>query len=984
MARVRSPRLIGRDADLARLEAALDAVRESGRSRVVVVLGEAGIGKTRLVEELSVRAARASITTRVGACLDVGGGVPFAPWLEILRRGSGPGTGGPDLVGALQLIRPALDGSTSENPVIGQSRLFGAFLDRIQAWVAGQPSILVIEDLHWADRGTLELTAFLAWNLRDDPLLVVLTARDDEARDPLADDLLHEVLRQATTDRLELRRLDVGEVAEQLASIAGHAVDAAVSVSVHARSGGNPYLAEELAALSIDGDIAGLPPTPRDIVLARLAGLPLPAQRVAEAAAVGGPRVDPERLLTVVDEGVGDVRTAVDSLLDAALLVRVRDADRPERLEFRHALTREAIEGDLLVPERRAWHARWAAALESDTGQLDHAAIADHRRSSGRPDLALPHDLLVARLAYTESAFATSADAFDRILDDLDAGHDVGLDPRPDRAEILRSAADANRYAGRAARSVELMTELLALLPEADHRARATAHERLGTYRTDAGDHAGAMTETARALELLGDGDPVDRARLLVSHVITLVDNVRFDGVLDLAREASVLAHDHDLVAIEALARCQIGVATALLGDAATAGPEMDRAWDLALGCGDPEAILLVALDRPVVDGIRGDFDAAAERGAEGVAAIERIGAIGAFDALGLVTNLAADLTLLGRWAEADHWLGRADAVDPLGRLRHETILLRARLASWRGDPATAAAELSRPHVPVGPQIDCYDAIIAGDAARLAGHPLDGLSAAESAMTEVAPVGNLTGLLQRLEVAALAVSSALDVRDRGDPAASADAAARALALADASATAWGELAGRRDVAEARGWQAVIDAGRADLADDPAAVDAWRVAAETWRGMRLRYAEGWAWHRLAAAALRHRAPRAIASEAARRAHAVAVDLGAAPLREEVEALARRSRLGPLSDVPERPTTSRSGLGLTDRERQVLALIADGQTNRQIAEALFISPKTASVHVSNVLGKLGVGGRVEAAMTAVRDGLLEEMNTRAERN
>ncbi|HZA81133.1 MAG TPA: AAA family ATPase, partial [Actinomycetes bacterium] len=299
-----SPTFVGRTEELARLAAAADRAA-AGAPTAVLIGGEAGVGKTRLVGELVASAREAGATVLVGGCVELGGeGVPFAPLIEALRpflrdldepqlAQLVPGPARAELARLWTANQPELgDRLPSPSGGLGtgpggfglgsdQGRLFELLLVLLERLGAERPAVLVVEDLHWADRSTRDLLAFLVRNLRHGRLLLVMTYRSDELhrRHPLRP-FLAELDRGRRVERLELERFGRDEVAAQLAGIQGAPAPAELTERIHARSDGNAFFVEELAATAAAGADGELPPSLRDTLLARIELLPEPTQQV--------------------------------------------------------------------------------------------------------------------------------------------------------------------------------------------------------------------------------------------------------------------------------------------------------------------------------------------------------------------------------------------------------------------------------------------------------------------------------------------------------------------------------------------------------------------------------------------------------------------------------------------------------------------------------------------------------------------------------
>jgi AAA ATPase domain len=303
--RVASPTLVGRIQELQFLEAARRRAAD-GEPAVVLVGGEAGVGKTRLVGEFASRCAADGTRVLVGGCMPVGdGALPYAPILEALRplpdelgteavrELAGPSW--PELARLLPSLGEPLAGPAGE---AAQSRLFELLLGLLGRLAEQAPLVLVVEDLHWADQSTRDLLAFLVRNLRRNRVLVVVTYRNDEPGQERLGPFLAELDRGGPVQRLELPRLDQAQTTAQLVGILGVAPAAEVVDAVFARSEGNPYFTEELLAAVRAGSRA-LPVTLRDLLRGRVQALSQPAQQVLGVVAVGG-RPVPHRLLAKV------------------------------------------------------------------------------------------------------------------------------------------------------------------------------------------------------------------------------------------------------------------------------------------------------------------------------------------------------------------------------------------------------------------------------------------------------------------------------------------------------------------------------------------------------------------------------------------------------------------------------------------------------------------------------------------------------------
>ena len=366
-----SARFVGRADELGLLEAGLEAIHE-GRATTFVIAGEAGVGKTRLIEEFLARAEAVGAVGLVGGCLDLEEGrLPFGPFIEALRprmrelepaaRQELAALGGEELAPLLPELEPREENRRA-TATVAQGRLFELILSLLSGLASAEPLALVFEDVHWSDRSTRDLLAFLARNLRGERVQLIATYRSDELyRGHPLRSLLVELERNRRVQRIDLEPFTRDEVSEQLAGILGDNVDTELVDSVFERSQGNAFLAEELVvagARSADD----LPPTLRDILLMRSERLPASAQELLRVVAVGG-RLVSDRLLAVVSALEESER--LEALHDA-VSHHVLDSRGFAGYAFRHELVREAVYHELLPEERSRLHMAYGEVLSAD------------------------------------------------------------------------------------------------------------------------------------------------------------------------------------------------------------------------------------------------------------------------------------------------------------------------------------------------------------------------------------------------------------------------------------------------------------------------------------------------------------------------------------------------------------------------------------------------------------------------------------------
>jgi len=988
-----SPVFIGRQDEMSSLARLLDRVRARD-SAFALIGGEAGVGKTRLVRELSARAAADGFCVLTGQCVELGAeGLPLAPLVDALRtlaRTMPPdvlaGVLGPAAPGLSRLLPELVPLTAAESPAgedMQKAQLLELVLGTLSRLSTVAPVLFTVEDVHWADRSTLDLTAFLIRSLRNARVLVVVTYRSDELhrRHPLRP-LLASWERDRSIDRIDLRRFDRDEVAAQLHAILGEVPGQAVADTVFDRSGGNAYLVEELAGtVKAHGDPADLPPSLADVLLSRVDALSPDAQKLLRTASVAG-RAVPDRLLAeVAGLGENELYAALREAVENHLLVVAPDG---QGYAFRHALTRDAVYEDMLPGERVRLHAAYGEALERDpglaTGQALPAALAYHWYAALDLPRALPASIDAARYAMDSYAPAEALRHLERALEIwprvADARQRTGLD----RVEVSKRAGEAAYRSGALDRARSLLADAMAELPaDADRVRRALLLERYAMVQRDTGVPAEATESLRQALALLPAGETnLAHAVVLAALANALLHADDMEGSAETARQAIAAAHAAGAKNAEADASITLGSAMSYLGQA-DAGLDALR-FGLRLGLEIAETEGSYTALRAYVNlsdtlEMLSQHAEAAQVAADGLRLAERAGSartIGCY----LTGNRAEPLLRLGRWAEVDQLTAQALADLPEGVFGATLHQVRAELAAMRGDRGEAAAELRALRQTVGDSVDvqftqparyvaALIALGASDLPRARDAVAAGLAdAAEAWNSRYAWPVLWLGMRTEADDATRCRARREDV-----PAAIAARCAELAAIAARLATAAPALAGYRQLVVAEHARA---AGTATAADWAGAATAWRAAEEP-------YPLSYALLRLAEVQVSAGDMPAAAASVGE-AHALAERLGAGPVGAEAAALARRARLSLGPDAAangagaagREPADELARFGLTDREREVLLLVAAGRSNPEIATALFISAKTASVHVSNILAKLGVSGRVEAAAVVHRLG------------
>ena len=495
---------VGRTGELARLHEAWRFVRDRRARRLLLLAGEPGVGKTRLALRFACEADDATVL--IGRCSE-DPLAAFEPFTDVLRH-VGPAAARA-LAGSGELDR--LLGGARRGPdddAGARHRLFAAVDDVLTGIAERRPLVLILDDLHWADRPTLLLLSFVLRGGRPAPLLVLGTYRDTEVgrRTPLAA-ALADLRRDGGAERIGLRGLAPGEVGELATAWLGAETAARVAGTVHARTGGNAFFVEEVLRGLADDD-ASVPESVRHAVGARLARLSPEADELLAVAAVLGLVVDAELLASVAGRPAAEVEPLLDELFEARLLL----AREGRSLEFPHALVREAVDRDL-NPLRRARLHRAAAAALIARGEERHLAEIAHHLSEAADDRAPDYLRRAGEEALAMLAYEEAAAQFER-----------ALEATPDSGPLLLARGDALLRAGEPAAArgcFELAASLARRAGDPVLLGRAAlGHAGLGISIIDLDARAIALLE--EALAALGDREPVLRSELLARLAVEL------------------------------------------------------------------------------------------------------------------------------------------------------------------------------------------------------------------------------------------------------------------------------------------------------------------------------------------------------------------------------------------------------------------------------------------------------------------------------
>lgn len=996
-----SPVFVGRTAELETLNDAL-ARAAAGEPQAWVLGGEAGVGKTRLVEEFASAAAREGAVVVLGGCVEIGAdGLPFAPFstaLRALRREL------PDELAAaaagqeeeLARLLPELgestpSGGSDRSDEEGMARLFELTARLLERVAAGRTVVVALEDLHWADASTRHLLAYLFRTLRTGRLIVLATYRSDDIhrRHPLRP-LLAELDRLRTVRRIELGRFNRAEVGRQIAGILACEPDPAQVDEIFERSDGNAFFVEELAVAAHEGSCTGLTDSLRDLLLVRVERLPESAQRVARIVAEGGSTVEYRLLAAVAQLAEDDLIEALRAAVGANILIA---APGDDGYRFRHSLVREAVGDDLLPGERSRLNRRYAEALEADPTLVPAGErvmrLASYWYHAHDPAKALPAVLDASVTARRRHAHSEQLRLLERAMELWDSA------PEDTRA-TLRPVDYTEVYPPCGCDPATTPLRYLDLMAEA-----AVAGRRCG-------ERERALKITKRALHLLeDDGEPLRAAWFWVQRSRLMQAMARGDGWKELGTaQELVRGLPPSEVHAEVLATAANWSMLRAPGPDAMSAAERAVEYARMVGAEDIELNARLTLGGLMVDA--GDIDAGLAqmhevkkevltRGLTTVVGRSHVNLPSALEGIGrsqeavdilreglrltqewglrdseawMWTNLAESLISLGQWDEAAEAAVNAQRTGQSAKPHGGASNRLAQLALARGEIAEAARHLAAARASYGthdpmPQNNLPMSLLALGTAAAEGRLLDARAEADRALDAGFPPGTHRYAWPVLLAAAIAES---------------DARAQALPIAQEGRAAFLRRlfeAVRKLTTGAPVWLAYEKWTRAELdrADGRTTTDTWSDVVTAFEALERPYDLAQVRHRLAESLLAVGGDdeRARATELLRLTRATATHLGARPLSDAAAHLAQRARLS-LTAASHLPTADPAdSLGLTTRERDVLRLVSAGRTNRQIAEELFISPKTASVHVSNILGKLGVAGRGEAAAVAHRLGL-----------
>ncbi|WP_436887078.1 helix-turn-helix transcriptional regulator [Nocardiopsis dassonvillei] len=946
------PVFIGRESRLAMLVEDGRRVLDGG-ARAVLVCGDAGIGKTRLIDEYRARTPLGR--SAVGGCLELGGdGIPFAPFTALLRDLSRDGGAGP--------VAGTVPATGTDDT--GRARLFESVLTHLEECARPTGLLAVVEDLHWADASTRDLLVFLLRNLGEAPVHLVVSVRTDDLHrtHPLRR-LLPEIERLPRVSRLDVEPFSRDEVAAQAAALRGG--PHADPDLLHERSGGNPLFVEAF----LDGPGGPLPDGPRELLSAAVDRLPDDARRAVGLVAAAGDRIG-HTLLAAVARRAGITEEALDTALRSAVDARVLRVTA-DGYVFRHALLAEAVYTDLLPGERIRVHRRYAEALRRGVPGLSEAdtvlQLAHHAHAAGDRPLALSAAWEAARRAAEAAAHPERLVLLERVLELWELVPDAAERVGEPRAEVLRLAAAVCLLAGSLRRAVDYATEGLEELGvtgyhdpaggEPPPHARLIAglrYVRAYAYKELGSD--GGLEDLADAFVVMDRGDPHAAAAgaLLASTFMVRNHPSRARRAAEKALRTARELGDRDS---EADALITLGSLTAA-EDPAEALRLLGEGIALARERGYVQAELRGWTNLSGALSGAGRVEEAHETARRGLG---RAGELGLARTQGPVFRLsmAVDLFYRLRVEEGERLLDPA-AGDRLVRARAWTMVQQ--LAFYRQDAAAMESALEEfrrllPEQSSSPSEYTPVRFTAMMRAAVEGR-FD--AAADTARRLLEGGDPENPHLDNLYMGNLAYVAEVVDTMRDEPGWEVPAAGLADELRKAVAALPGDIAHPMN-------RLVRDQAAAQAGEDAQA------ASRTLEGLLPQVRE----HRF------HRMYLLLAAARAA-ARAGSTERAAAHLAE-VEEAARESGLTLFAELSDRirrrhglsrprtPAAGEAPAGLTRREAEVLRLAARGMTNREVGEELFISAKTVSVHMSNLMGKLGVTNRNAAAVRARELGL-----------
>ncbi|WP_327585991.1 helix-turn-helix transcriptional regulator [Nonomuraea sp. NBC_00507] len=942
-----SPVFVGREEELGALSDSFDEAKK-GKVTAVLLGGEAGVGKTRLVQRFTERCAADGAHVLFGGCVELSTeGLAYAPFTAALRqlvREQGPAAvagllpegAQRDLARLLpEFGEPSGDGETDT----GRARLFEQFLTLLERLADARPTVLVIEDIHWADRSSRDLIAFLSRNLHIPQVLIVMTYRSDDLhrQHPLRP-VLAELGRVNGVHRLDLPRLSRDEVAQQMTGILGKVPEYSSVENVYERSEGIPLFVE---AMLESGEDCTFPESMQDLILNSVERLPEETQRVLRIAAAGGIRVGHALLAAV--SGLSDVE--LESALRPAIAGNVLQVADNRAYVFRHSLIREAVHDELLPGEHQRLHARFAEEISKDRTlvPMGRAPVElAHHWYGARNDLwALISAWEAAQKSFKAFAYTEAVPLLERVLTLWDRVPDAAERIGADHTAVLERAAEAANAGGEVDKGMKFVKAALSELDETREPGRvAQLIVRRAGFKMSKGQ-MGVIEELRHALRLVPE-DSLDRAEVLTPLSRHLMLRGETAEASEVIADGLRLAREHGDRCLEADLLLNLALGHSLNGELESTIAVNEQA--LEIGHQERSGRIITRAIGNNIDALidLGREDEAVHLSEQGWKIAKEYGRLRG-SGLFIMNNWAEALESIGRWDEAIELVDAALSHGPNLRTRYALLRVRADIALARGELQLVESLLSEIGVLKDRAEDFVQDITSNARLRIGWHLLRGEPGAALTVAEqviALPKQSSKAMLGWRLLALLRI--VCDAVETIEPERAAAVRAHAAAVA----------------AELSVIGPVVDAYRLSYIGD------FDAAAAGWERLKRPHNQAKALFRAAAAAARA-GDREGAAARLKVALPLAQALRASPLVEEIETLSRRVGGAPAQESSEL---------LTPRELEVLRLVTQGRTNRDIAAELFISVKTVSVHVSNILAKLGVTTRGEAAAAAHRLSLI----------
>lgn len=974
--------LVGRVDELATLA---DLIGLGDTAHGAVLLGgDAGAGKSRLVTELTARAAADGWRVLAGHCLDFGdSSPPYLPFSEALGRldATDPATVEalvdtfPAIAGLLPSRRMLSDSDTAPEPT-ARAAMFDAVHGALSRLSEASQLLLIVEDVHWADQSTRDLLHFLFSRQFSSPVSILATYRSDDLhrQHPLRP-ALAEWARLPTVARLQLGPLTDADARSLITALHPGGLSDTDRRNIVDRAEGNPFFIEELVAAT---EVVGgaLPTDLSDLLLVRLEQLSDDGRRAVRAASVAGRRVTHALLATGTDLDEVALDGGVRAAVEANILVPVG----ADGYAFRHALLAEAIYQDLLPGERVRLHAAYADALCSHQVEGSAAELARHARASNDLVTAARASIQAGDEAIAVGGPEEAIRHYERALMLIAEPHVAaelasnltakGGEPVDQVALVIR-ASNAAAAAGHQFRAVALAhAQLESMGEDAPPMDRVRLIYTLVTTALVIDSNIDVLALTTEAVRLLGEEPATTmRAHIFNVHARANADRSRDSDAAKWATEALQIARDLNLPAVATDATLLLAKLDERSGSPDRAETAISAAISEARAAGESQAELRGLYTLAFLHYGQGRLGPAIELFREAAERARAMGHQWAPYGLDSVVFGAIAAYVSGDWDLATAMVRQGQRPPELAEAFFTAI--RLEIAAGRGDLDALAAF---PRVKAMWELDGLVAITSGAAAiELYGFAGD-LAAAQQVHDEtvehVSTLWRRPGFQARVRFAALLLGHIANAATIATAAERADLVRRADQLATDAAEIMAagvhtgpELAAWFNRANAEAarvhWQAGIDPPPLDEL-----IKLWKQSVESFERFGHVHQTARSRARLAAV-LNAAGQQADAAHAVEAAREVAVRLGARPLIEELRALTG----------DEGAARGRDLESLTPRERDVLIQVATGRSNREIAQQLFISAKTVSVHISNVLAKLDAASRTEAVALARRRGLID---------